>query len=251
MTVVLVHGNPESAAVWDLLVDRVHEAGIPDVVRLSPPGFGAPLPTGFAPSPGAYRDWLCRALEEVEGPVDLVGHDWGGIHVVNVAMARPDLLRSWASDAVGAFAPDYEWHELAKTWQTPEAGEAWVAEVGALDPERRAELYASFGMARPVADRVAPAFDADMGRSILQLYRTAEQPVLAGAGAGLPAASRRPGLCLVAADDDMVGTRRQRSGAAERAGAEVALLEGHGHWWMTQDGGRAGARVLLDFWSRR
>ncbi|MDT5218539.1 MAG: hypothetical protein QOF15_644, partial [Mycobacterium sp.] len=37
MTVVLVHGNPETAAIWGPLVDAL---GRKDVVRLSPPGFG-------------------------------------------------------------------------------------------------------------------------------------------------------------------------------------------------------------------
>ena len=41
VTVVLVHGNPETDAIWGPLVDAL---GRKDVVRLSPPGFGAPLP---------------------------------------------------------------------------------------------------------------------------------------------------------------------------------------------------------------
>jgi pimeloyl-ACP methyl ester carboxylesterase len=41
MTVVLVHGNPETDAIWGPLVDAL---GRDDVVLLSPPGFGAPLP---------------------------------------------------------------------------------------------------------------------------------------------------------------------------------------------------------------
>ena len=44
MTAVFVHGNPETAAVWGPLLD---ELGRSDVVLLSPPGFGAPLPDGF------------------------------------------------------------------------------------------------------------------------------------------------------------------------------------------------------------
>jgi pimeloyl-ACP methyl ester carboxylesterase len=41
MTVVLVQGNPETDAIWGPLVDAL---GRDDVVLLSPPGFGAPLP---------------------------------------------------------------------------------------------------------------------------------------------------------------------------------------------------------------
>jgi hypothetical protein len=40
--------------------------------------------------------------------------------------------------------------------------------------------------------------------------------------------------------------RRQMAG---RAGAEVAVLDGLGHWWMVEDPAR-GAAILNDFWSR-
>ena len=90
MTVCLVHGNPETAAVWDRLAPLLNRG---PVVRLSPPGFGAPVPPGFTATVEEYRRWLVSELERFEQPVDLVGHDWGGGHVVNVAMTRPDLFR--------------------------------------------------------------------------------------------------------------------------------------------------------------
>ena len=101
---VLVHGNPESAAIWGPLIGELDRA---DAVVLSPPGFGVPAPRGFDSSTTTYRDWLASQLELFRAPVDLVGHDWGGIHVAALAMSRPDLIRSWASDALGVFAPDY------------------------------------------------------------------------------------------------------------------------------------------------
>jgi pimeloyl-ACP methyl ester carboxylesterase len=112
---LFVHGNPETSAVWGPLLG---ELGRDDVVCLSPPGFGAPLPRGFEPTMTAYRDWLIARLEAFRQPVDLVGHDWGGGHVFNVAMPRPDLIHSWVSDALGLFDPGYEWHPLAR-------GQAW------------------------------------------------------------------------------------------------------------------------------
>jgi pimeloyl-ACP methyl ester carboxylesterase len=51
VTVVLVHGNPETAEVWDQLVDALER---PDVIRLSPPGFGAPAALDWPASPTAY-----------------------------------------------------------------------------------------------------------------------------------------------------------------------------------------------------
>ncbi len=119
MTVVLVHGNPETDVIWGPLVEAL---GRDDVVRLSPPGFGAPLPDDFPATMVAYRDWLIGELEGFDTPpVDLVGHDWGGGHVLNVVMNRPELVRSWASDIVGVMHPDYVWHDMAQVWQTPPA----------------------------------------------------------------------------------------------------------------------------------
>ncbi len=93
--VVLVNGNPESVAVWDLLADRLNRT---DIVRRSPPGFGAPLSEQFPSTVIGYRDWLVAELEQLDGPVDLVGHDVGGSTVLGVAMTRPDLIRTWVSD---------------------------------------------------------------------------------------------------------------------------------------------------------
>ena len=58
-SVVLVHGNPETEAVWDPLLT---ELGRDDVVRLSPPGFGAPIPPGFGATVTEYRDWLVNGV---------------------------------------------------------------------------------------------------------------------------------------------------------------------------------------------
>ena len=47
MTVVLVHGAPESAAIWDEMLAQMDRD---DVAALSPPGFGPPVPDGFEPT---------------------------------------------------------------------------------------------------------------------------------------------------------------------------------------------------------
>lgn len=68
MTVVLVHGVPETAAVWDLLVEALSHQGETDVCRLSPPGFGAPVPDAFSATMDGYRNWLIAELEAVGEP---------------------------------------------------------------------------------------------------------------------------------------------------------------------------------------
>ncbi|MBV9170929.1 MAG: alpha/beta fold hydrolase, partial [Chloroflexi bacterium] len=83
MPIVLVHGNPETDAIWD---DLRQHLGRDDVVALSPPGFGAPVPAGFGATSDEYVAWLVGELEAMPGPVDLVGHDWGGGHVLRLVL---------------------------------------------------------------------------------------------------------------------------------------------------------------------
>jgi len=136
MPAVFVHGNPETIAIWNELVPRLSRT---DIVRLSPPGFGAPVPAGFTAKADEYREWLARELQTIGEPIDLVGHDWGGLHVIRIAMERPELVRSWASDAAGGFDPDYVWHGLAQVWQTPDAGEQAIAQRLSMDVDARAQ----------------------------------------------------------------------------------------------------------------
>jgi pimeloyl-ACP methyl ester carboxylesterase len=244
MTIVLVHGNPETDALWGPLVDAMNRD---DVVRLSPPGFGAPLPDDFPATFVAYRDWLEGELERFDEPVDVVGHDWGGGHVVNVVMHRPELVRSWASDAVGLFDPDYVWHDLAQVWQTPGDGEQLVEELLSGTVQERAERMAGFGMPLDIATLMAPAQGPDMARAILLLYRSARQPAMAEAGRTLENAAARPGLSLLATEDPYIGSNDARRRVADRAGARTGVLDGLGHWWMVEDPA-SGAAALTRFW---
>ncbi|BBY73515.1 hydrolase [Mycolicibacterium parafortuitum] len=244
MTVVFVHGNPETEAIWAPLTAVL---GRDDVVLLSPPGFGAPLPDGFGATFLEYRDWLENALEQIDGPIDLVGHDWGGGHVVNAVMHRPELVRSWATDVIGLFDPDYVWHDMAQVWQTPGAGEELIADMMGGGLEARTELMSSLGIPDDIAAAIAEHQNDDMGKAILALYRSAAQPAMADAGRSLENAAARPGLSLLATEDPYVGVNDNRRRAAERAGARTTVLDGLGHWWMVQDPQR-GAAALTEFW---
>lgn len=245
MTIVLVHGNPETDAIWGPLVDAL---GRKDVVRLSPPGFGAPLPDGFSATYVAYRDWLESELEAIDEPVDLVGHDWGGVHVVNAMMHRPDLVRSWASDIVGVFDAEYQWPDMAQAWRTPGKGERLVENMLGGTVEDRTAVWAAL-LPEDIAGSMARAQGPDMGQATLRLYRSAGAPgdMAEEAGGGLERASARPGLSLLATADPYVGSEEIRRRAASRAGASTEVLDGLDHWWMVQDPA-GGAAALSRFW---
>jgi pimeloyl-ACP methyl ester carboxylesterase len=244
MTIALVHGNPETAAIWDPLLAELERD---DVVTLSPPGFGAPVPDGFAATSDDYLAWLIGEVERLPAPVDLVGHDWGGGHVQRLAASRPELIRSWATDIAGAADPAYVWHDMARVWQTPGEGETFVETMMSMPATDRTAALVAAGMTQDAAAACAAAAGPDMGRCILALYRSAAQPAMTEWGRQLEAAERRPGLVIIATADPFTGGEELARRSAERFGARVAVLDGLGHWWMLQDPA-SGAAALREFW---
>jgi pimeloyl-ACP methyl ester carboxylesterase len=198
----------------------------------------------------SYRDWLASQLELFRAPVDLVGHDWGGIHVAVLAMSRPDLIRSWASDALGVFAPDYVWHGRAQVWQQEGAGEASVQEIWGGNFEQRLAVTAALGMTGRMAERVAASMDPEMGSAVLTLLRSSRQAAMAEAGQLLSRAAQRPGLALIAVDDvgRASGTIEQHEWAARESGATLTYLSGVGHWWPEESPAPV-AEALTTFWA--
>ena len=243
MPIVLVHGNPETAAIWDELRGHLDRD---DVVALSPPGFGAAVPPGFGATSDDYVEWLLHELEAIDGPLDLVGHDWGAGHVVRAVNAHPELARSWTIDIAGCFDPQYVWHDRAQVWQTPGAGEQAVAQQLAIPKDFLTRGYQNLGMSPGAARSCAEAYDQQMGDCILKLYRSAAQPKMAEWGAHVEGLMQRPGLVIIATEDQYTGGETLARRTADRIGAHVALLEGLGHWWMCQDP-RRGAEAISRF----
>ena len=86
--IVFLHGVPETAAIWTKvrgLTDR-------ESVALEMPGFGCPRPDGFGATKDDYAEWLVAELDKIDGPIDLVGHDWGGAISWNVAARHPERI---------------------------------------------------------------------------------------------------------------------------------------------------------------
>jgi pimeloyl-ACP methyl ester carboxylesterase len=244
MTKVFVHGNPETTAVWEPLLPALQAQGVSDIVMVSPPGFGAPVPQGFAGTRKAYRDWLIGEIEKIGHPVDLLGHDWGAGHTYAVAAVRPDLLRSWAADCAGLVHPSYEWHPAAQVWQRESEGEASIAQIVKMSGD---ELTSLFGVPAGLSPIMAKNLDETMGASILSLYRSAAQPAMRELADELAAASRRPALLIHATEDPYVPPNLVFD-VADRTGARILTLDGRKHWWMWEDP-EGVAQSLTDFWA--
>lgn len=244
MSVVLVHGVPETPAVWEPLRSHLDRT---DVVALQLPGFGCPRPEGFGATKEEYVAWLVGELERLNaeaGPVDVVGHDWGGGFVVRLVSLRPELVRSWVTDAAGVGDANLQWHEFAKIWQTPGAGEDFFEQQLAQPVEVRAGVFEQFGVPHDQAVAMAGE-DRTMVGCILALYRSAVNVGREWAPdfRDVPV----PGLVVVPSEDPFLAATSARD-AARQAGASVAELAGLGHWWMLQDPARSAA-MLERFWT--
>jgi pimeloyl-ACP methyl ester carboxylesterase len=249
-TVVLVHGNPETAAIWGPLTAALSERGQSNVVALSPPGFGAPAPSGFDPTMEAYVAWLVGELETIRATgceIDLLGHDWGAGHVYGALARRPDLMRTWTGDIAGVLHTDYVWHDMAQAWQTPEIGEQVVASTAEATHDAKLALFAGLGLPDDIAAALAAGLDAEMGRCVLRLYRTGAQPATGLLGDQLAAMDLPPGLIIDAELDSYVSSELSNE-VAQRLGTEVLRLDGRSHWWMVHDIDPV-ADALTTFWS--
>lgn len=100
--VLLLHGFPENAGMWDGVVERLHAGGLRTV---------APDQRGYSPGArpadvAAYR--MPALVADVLGlldalgldAVDLVGHDWGSAVGWQVAARHPDRVRTFTAISV-------------------------------------------------------------------------------------------------------------------------------------------------------
>ena len=247
-TKVFVHGNPETSAVWSLLVLELKKRGVDNIVLLTPPGFGAPTPAGWGGTMREYRDWLIAELDAIGGEIDLVGHDWGAGHVFGVLSERPDIARTWAADCAGLMHADYQWHDAAQGWQTPDLGEQMVAGMVAMPDDQFVDAFSGLGMSREIAADVKSHINEEMARCILALYRDAAQPALVPVGKQFAAARPKNGLVIIAEEDHYAGSLETMTSVANSVGAEVTVLPGVGHWWMCQRPD-LGADMLMAHWA--
>ena len=239
MPAVFVHGVPETFRIWDALLA---ELARPDTVAVALPGFGVPVPAGFASTKEEYVAWLVDEIAGMGEPVDLVGHDWGSLLVQRVVSVRPDLVRTWAVGS-GPVDAEYVWHDNAQLMQTPEVGEALMAGMSGEG------MYAMFvgeigeSAARALADHV----DDRMKDSILALYRSAVtvgaewQPAVDALGDALPAT-------VIWGRHDPFAPFVFGERLAARVGAELVPLDA-GHFWPAQCPAEA-ATALERLWSR-
>lgn len=226
---LFLHGVPDTPAMWGPLLS---ELALPPEAYRAPamPGFVSPAPAAFSSTKDAYVDWFVAALEQAhteDGPVDLVGHDWGAILVVRAASLRPDLVRSWCV-ANALPHPDYRWHRMAKIWQTPLLGELAMF---ATRKEALCKGLHAAGLPADLASTEASHWSPSMKRAILKLYRSARTVGTEwwDDTADLPS----KGMVFWGADDPYVPSWVAET-FCDRTGAALEMQSETGHWSIVE-----------------
>ncbi len=238
--VVFVHGVPDTFRLWNPVIERLSDI---DANALALPGFDWPVSSGFGATKEEYVDWIIESIEDIGGPVDLVGHDWGAMFVQRVASLRPDLVSTWVVGDASADS-EYVWHDVAQMWQTPDVGEQVME---GFTPEAVVTTLVPEGIPEAIAQEMATYMDDTMKDCILKLYRSA---VTVGAEwePDLQHAASRPSLVIWGKDDPYVPVRYGER-LAERVAGELVVLDSR-HWWPVERPAEAAA-AMTEFWNRQ
>lgn len=192
--VLLLHGVPETSSCWRDLAPALAAAGrrtlAPDLPGLGGSAFPGPFDlASVAAEVAALLD------HETQGPVDVVGHDWGGGVALALAAVRPDLVRRLVLLNAAHRSAPLRRAPHVPLFALPVLPEAVFRLGGArlvdlmlrlgwkaatpLDPELRSEYLAAY---------------ADPARvpAMLAYYRAAVRPQVRALLPGQPAAPRLP-----------------------------------------------------------
>ena len=92
-TFLLIHGALYGAWSWYKMIPRLKAAGH-GAIAIDLPGSGIDHTPVAAISLGLYVDCVCSAIDEIDGPIVLVGHSMGGLIISQVAEQRSERLDS-------------------------------------------------------------------------------------------------------------------------------------------------------------
>jgi pimeloyl-ACP methyl ester carboxylesterase len=178
-TLLFLHGNPDSHALWNGVIERLEarfRCIAPDL-----PGFGAStLDPAFDFSLESMAAFVEEFVERLglEEPVGLVVHDFGGPYGLSWAVEHPERLRG-VLITNSLFFAGYRWHFWARVWRTP-----WLGELSMLLMGRWLFHFevkrGSRKLSREHIEALWRQIDPAKKRMVLRLYRAADPAGFAG-----------------------------------------------------------------------
>jgi pimeloyl-ACP methyl ester carboxylesterase len=228
--VVFVHGNPGEMADWEPLHGPVGEFA--RSVAFDLPGYGrADKPEDFDYTIRGYAAFIDAVLSLLGiAKAHLVAHDFGGPWALRWAADHPEKFASATVINSGVLS-GYEWHDLAKIWRTPDAGEAFFASARSDEFAERMHHrspHLSDDLVREVQSRWS---DPGTQRAVLALYRATDESALDEPRETL-AALDRPALVIWGEIDVALPVKYAERQRDSFPSAQVVTLPGVGHWPM-------------------
>jgi pimeloyl-ACP methyl ester carboxylesterase len=226
--VVFVHGNPGSSRDWDDLLART--GAFARALALDMPGFGrADKPDGFEYTVQGYARFLGGALDALGvRRAHVVLHDFGGPWGLAWAAAHPDAVASVVLINTGVLI-GYRWHYLARIWRTPVLGEVFQATTTMPGFRLLLRHGNPRGLPRGFVERMYRDFDRGTKRAVLRLYRATPSGALE---TPLPTMRQLdpPALVVWGRHDPYLHVKHAERQRQAFPSAEVAVLDGSGHW---------------------
>ena len=209
VTIVLVHGAFADGSSWNGVIERLQRQGHRVVAPANPL-------RGLS-SDSAYT---ASVINQIDGPVLLVGHSYGGAVITNAATAAPNVV---GLVYVAAFAPD-EGERLGEADSKDSVLNAALLQrkypVGP-NGETATELFVD-------PSKFHEAFAADLPAELTAVAAATQRPIAAVAfseQSGPAAWKTLPSWAAVATADKAAGTDVVRA-MAMRAKAKIVEVEG-------------------------
>jgi pimeloyl-ACP methyl ester carboxylesterase len=209
-TIVLVHGAFADASSWNGVIERLQRQGYSVVAPADPL-------RGLA----ADSAYLASVVTQLDGPVLLAGHSYGGAVITNAATDAPNVV---GLVYVAAFAPD-EGEVLGDVAASSKDSILMTAQVQRDYPTGPGGETAPEFLVDPA--RFREVFAADLPAEQAAVLAATQRPVAAAAFSdvsGPPAWKSLPSWAVVATGDKAAGSDLVRS-MAQRAGADIVEVE--------------------------
>jgi pimeloyl-ACP methyl ester carboxylesterase len=206
-TIVLVHGAFADGSSWDGVIERLQQQGF-TVVAPAIPLRGV----------GVDSSYVSSVVEQIEGPVLLVGHSYGGAVITNI-----DATNAVGLVFVAGFAPDLG-ERLGDVTAESKDSILMAALVQRTYPTGNGGTEPEF-FVDPA--RFRDAFAADLPKERAAVMAATQRPVAAAAftdRSGTPAWKALSSWAVVATRDKAAGTDLVRT-MARRAGADIVDVD--------------------------
>nr|WSX53118.1 alpha/beta hydrolase [Streptomyces sp. NBC_00974] len=209
-TIVLEHGAFADASSWDGVVERLQRAGYPVVAAANP-----------LRGPATDAAYLRSVVQNIDGPVVLVGHSYGGTVISQAATGLEGKVKALVY--IAAFLPDVGESSLGLTNKFP--GSTLGQVIAPVNYELPGGASGADVFIKP--DKFRQQFAADVPADRARLMATRQRPIAAAAleeNSTLAAWKTIPSWSLVTTEDRNIPVAAQRFMSA-RAHARTTEID--------------------------